>query len=84
MSMKEAVAEAKAEDERKKKLAEELERAKAEPAEPKYCIMSGDGLKTSMALQKSVFTIEARDKFNQRRVAGGDHFMVTVRGASTF
>lgn len=83
MSMKEAVAEAKAEDERKKKLAEELERAKAEPAEPKYCIMSGDGLKTSMALQKSVFTIEARDKFNQRRVAGGDHFMVTVRGAST-
>jgi len=53
------------------------------PTKPEKCLVSGDGLKMGMARQLAVFTIIARTESEGRRTTGGDHFQISVRGAST-
>ena len=53
------------------------------PTKPDKCLVSGDGLKTGMARQLATFTIIARTESEGRRTTGGDHFQISVRGAST-
>ena len=55
---------------------------KHHPTVPSKCIVGGDGLHTAMAKKSSEFTIQAHDAEGQRQRAGGDRFIVSIRGAS--
>ncbi|KAK9866675.1 hypothetical protein WJX84_002407 [Apatococcus fuscideae] len=51
-------------------------------AEPALCRAAGRGLHQSVAGQTATFQIEARDEEDNRRLAGGDEFVVELDGPS--
>ena len=54
--------------------------------DPTQCFAFGGGLRSALAGEQASFTIQARDKFQNRKILGGDAFwgQFTQDGASTY